>query len=238
MKHLSCLRAALRRPCAWYLYVDCRWHVVAEWSNIWGKYARQPAIRDIANMQQSPWNSFVIERERSSVFFFPTRLCFPHWRYLKIYIFIYIEKILLHLGDKHLPVFFYCPHTPHSPSPSRSDFGNPFPNNAQSNGLEHIYLGREERSINILLIKSWEQRSGLDVRPNRTGGRESEGWKRGIVMGRKIERGAKNKKGQAGWGWWQGCLSVEHPRDRPVWRKTRVSQTKERGKKPFIKVLS
>lgn len=191
MKHLSCLRAALKRPCAWYLYVDCRWHVVAEWSNIWSKYARQPAIRVITNMQQSPWNSFVIERERSSVFSHSAL-----FSSLKIFkdLFIYIKKILLHLGDKHLPVFFYCPHTPHSPSPSHSDFGNPFPNNAQSNGLEHIYLGREECSINILLMKSWEQRSGLDVCPNRTGGRESEGRKRGIVMGRKIERGAKIKK--------------------------------------------
>lgn len=124
------------------------------------------------------------------------------------------------------------------------NFGDPFPNNAQSIGLEHIYLGREKRSINILLMKSGEQRSfpGCLPKQNRDGvsvcvcvwKRERKGEEEIKSEGEREESGGVRRPMARGNGtrngaaavvvrvWWQQCLSLQRPRERAVWKQTQV----------------
>lgn len=194
--------------CARYLHVDCHWYAVAEWSNIWSKYTCHSAITVITNRQQSPRKPFVIEKDLSLLFHVVfTQLCSLHRSYLET-----SNKLFLHLEDKYVdlpsPVFSPSCILP-SPVFYSSNFSNPFPNNAQSNGLEHIYLGWEECSINILLMKSWEQRSALDACPNRTRKRV-RGTERGRVTRRDGKENRTRGKREGGAGDRDVCFLDTH----------------------------
>lgn len=141
--------------CAMYLHVDCQWHAAAGWSQIWSKYTCQSRTLVFTNMQlySCNWKISI----QSLVLFSLHIRCLEIPNKLSPSSGSQICKIPFHLSPRCFSRF----------SRYSSNFSNPFPNNALSNGLEHIYLGRGECSINIPLMKSWEQRSALDVCPNR-----------------------------------------------------------------------
>lgn len=145
--------------CAMYLHVDCQWHAAAGWSQIWSKYTCQSSFTNM-QLYNSNWKisvqSLVLFSLHIRSLEIPNKLspssgsqiCKTPLPFL---------KTTFHLSLRRFSRF----------SRYSSNFSNPFPNNALSNGLEHIYLGWGECSINIPLMKSWEQRSALDVCPNR-----------------------------------------------------------------------